>query len=95
MSLSADNCLKKINSACENAGFTIDKSHIREACLSANFEVELAIDSILKEARFNLVMSGWCERNNKKLKNISLKRCGNKCNYDSTKIEEVAKKFSY
>ena len=45
MSLSADNCLKKINSACENAGFSIDKSHIREACLSANFEVELAIDS--------------------------------------------------
>ena len=90
---SSDSCLRKINSACKEAGFNIDESRIREACLSANFEIESAVNSILNEEQFNLNVISWCVKNNRTVKNISLQRFGKKCNFDSNKIDENGKLF--
>ncbi len=90
---SSDCCLRKINSACKEVGFNIDELRIREACLSANFEIQVAVNSILNEEQFNLNVISWCVKNNRTLKNISLKRFGKKCNFDSNKIEENGQIF--
>ena len=60
---------------------------------SANFEIQDAVNSILNEERFNLNVISWCVENNRTIKNISLKRFGKKCNFDSNKIEENGQIF--
>jgi len=88
--MSSNSCLRKITQACSDAGFNIQESRIREACLASNFDTNMAIKLLLKEEHFKVSLADWCIKKNMKIDQNLFKRFGKKCDYDPENIELVA-----
>lgn len=86
----SNKCLRKITQGCSDAGFNVQESRIREACLVSNFDTNMAIKLLLKEEHFNISLADWCIKKNMKINQHLFKRFGKKCNYETEKIELVA-----
>lgn len=46
---SSSRCLRKIKTATESHEYNVSDKRIREACLQSNFDVEKAVEKLLKE----------------------------------------------
>ena len=88
--MSSTNCLRKITQGCSDAGFVIQEERIREACLAANFDTNVAINLLLKEEHFKVSLAAWGIEKNVNLNQNLFKRFGKKCDYNPEKIELVA-----
>ena len=86
----SNNCLRKITQGCSDAGFVIQEERIREACLAANFDANVAINFLLKEEHFKVSLAVWGIKKNVNLNQNLFKRFGKKCDYNPEKIELVA-----
>ena len=94
MSLSSDNCLKRISEQVKDAGYEeVSDARIREACLANNFDVTAATDNLMREEQLKISLEDLCvEMGQNPNKKLILCSC-NRFKFQTVQVERYIRKL--